>query len=44
MDAAWSFALARLAGAVGIAIVGGLVFGRIDLWLAFVFAATWRCS
>ena len=39
MGPAWSFALARLAGAIGVAVAGGLVFGRIDLWLVAVLAA-----
>jgi len=38
MDAAWTFALARLAGALAVAVVGGLVFGRIHLWLVAVLA------
>jgi two-component system phosphate regulon sensor histidine kinase PhoR len=33
---AWSFALARLAGAIAAAIGLGLVFGRIGLWLTIV--------
>jgi len=36
MNSAWSFALARLAGAVGIALGGGILFGRVDLWLVAV--------
>jgi two-component system phosphate regulon sensor histidine kinase PhoR len=36
MGPAWTFALARLAAALAVAIVGGLVFGRIDLWLVAV--------
>lgn len=36
MNAAWTFALARLAGALAFAVAGGLVFGRIDLWLVAV--------
>ncbi len=33
------FALGRLFAALGIAVAGGLVFGRIDLWLLAVLAA-----
>jgi two-component system phosphate regulon sensor histidine kinase PhoR len=29
----WSFALARLAGVLGLAVVLGLIFGRLWLWL-----------
>jgi two-component system phosphate regulon sensor histidine kinase PhoR len=36
MNAAWTFALARLAGALAVAVAGGIVFGRIDLWLVGV--------
>ena len=36
MSPAWSFALARLAGAIAAAIGLGLVFGRIGLWLTVV--------
>lgn len=36
MNAAWSFALARLAGALAFAVAGGLIFGRADLWLVAV--------
>ena len=36
MSPAWSFALARLAGAIAAAIGLGLVFGRIGLWLTIV--------
>jgi two-component system phosphate regulon sensor histidine kinase PhoR len=36
MNAAWSFALARLAAALAFAVVGGLIFGRVDLWLVAV--------
>lgn len=32
----WSFALARIAGALAFAIAGGLIFGRLDLWLVAV--------
>ena len=38
MNAAWMFALGRLTAAIGIAVAGGLVFGRIDLWLLAVLA------
>ena len=38
MDSAWTFALARLAGALLLALLGGLIFGRIDLWLVAVLA------
>ena len=38
MNSAWTFALARLAGALAVAVAGGLVFGRIDLWLVGVLA------
>jgi len=38
MKSAWTFALARLAGALAFAVVGGLVFGRVDLWLVGVLA------
>lgn len=33
---AWSFALARLLGALAIAVLGGLVFGRPQFWLIAV--------
>ena len=36
MGSAWTFALARLAAALALAIAGGLIFGRIDLWLVVV--------
>lgn len=36
MGPAWSFAIARLAAAIGLAIAGGLVFGRVDIWLDVV--------
>lgn len=36
MAPAWSFALARLAGAVAVAIAMGLVFGQIGFWVTFV--------
>ncbi len=36
MGSAWSFAIARLAAAILLAVGGGLVFGRIDLWLDVV--------
>jgi two-component system phosphate regulon sensor histidine kinase PhoR len=41
---AWSFALARLAGAIASAIGLGLVFGRIGLWLTIVLGGmlTWQ--
>jgi two-component system phosphate regulon sensor histidine kinase PhoR len=41
---AWSFALARLAGAIAAAIGLGLVFGRIGLWLTIVLGGmlTWQ--
>ena len=32
----WSFALARIAGALAFAVAGGLIFGRLDLWLVAV--------
>ena len=38
MDSAWSFALVRLVGAIAIAVAGGLVFGRVDLWIMVVLA------
>jgi len=38
MGPAWTFALARLAGALAFAVAGGLVFGRLDLWLVVVLA------
>jgi len=38
MGQAWTFALARLAGALAFAVAGGLIFGRIDLWLVLVLA------
>jgi two-component system phosphate regulon sensor histidine kinase PhoR len=34
----WSFAIARIAGALIFAIAGGLIFGRLDLWLVVVLA------
>jgi two-component system phosphate regulon sensor histidine kinase PhoR len=34
----WSFAIARIAGALAFAIAGGLIFGRLDLWLVVVLA------
>lgn len=36
MSSAWSFALARLAAAIGVAVVAGFAFGRVDLWLVVV--------
>ena len=39
MSPAWSFALARLALAVIAAVVLGLVFGRISLWLTAVLGS-----
>ncbi|MBF8292601.1 MAG: Phosphate regulon sensor histidine kinase PhoR [Steroidobacteraceae bacterium] len=44
MSSAWSFALARLAGAIAAAIGLGLVFGRIGLWLTIVLGGmlTWQ--
>lgn len=33
---AWSFALARLAGSVAVAVLGGLVFGHVLWWLLAV--------
>jgi two-component system, OmpR family, phosphate regulon sensor histidine kinase PhoR len=39
MGPAWSFALARLAAAIGLAVTSGLIFGRVDLWLVAVLAA-----
>ncbi len=36
MSPAWSFALARLVGAIAAAIGLGMVFGRIGLWLTVV--------
>ena len=38
MSPAWMFALGRLIGALGVAVAGGLIFGRIDLWLLIVLA------
>ena len=38
MGPAWSFALARLVAAIGLAVAGGIVFGRVDLWLVAVLA------
>lgn len=38
MGPAWSFALARLAAALGLAVAGGLIFGRVDLWLVAVLS------
>ena len=32
----WSFAIARIAGALAFAVAGGLIFGRLDLWLVAV--------
>jgi two-component system phosphate regulon sensor histidine kinase PhoR len=34
----WSFAIARIVGALAFAIAGGLIFGRLDLWLVIVLA------
>lgn len=44
MSPAWSFALARLAGAIAVAIGLGLVFGQIGLWLTIVLGGllTWQ--
>ncbi len=44
MSQAWSFALARLAGAIAAAIGLGLVFGQIGLWLTIVLGGmlTWQ--
>lgn len=39
MGSAWSFALARLTAAIALAVGGGILFGRIDLWLVAVLAA-----
>lgn len=39
MNPAWMFALGRLFGALAVAVAGGLIFGRIDLWLLAVLAA-----
>ena len=39
MNPAWMFALGRLFAALAVAVAGGLVFGRIDLWLLVVLAA-----
>jgi two-component system phosphate regulon sensor histidine kinase PhoR len=38
MSPAWSFALARLAGLIAFAVAGGLIFGRLALWLEAVLA------
>jgi len=39
MDSVWSFALGRLVGAIAIAVAGGLIFGRVDLWIMVVLAS-----
>ncbi len=39
MYAAWSFALVRFLGAVAVAVVGGLVFGGLEIWILAVLAA-----
>ncbi len=36
MSPAWTFALARLAAAIAVAVVLGLIFGRVTLWLTAV--------
>jgi len=38
MSAAWSFAIARLLGLVGAALIGGLIFGNPSLWIAGALA------
>ena len=38
MRAAWWFALGRLAGVLAVAVAGGLIFGRLGLWLVAVLA------
>jgi len=44
MSPAWIFALARLAGALILAVTLGLIFGEIDLWLMIVLGGmlTWQ--
>jgi len=44
MSPAWAFALARLAGALGLALTLGLIFGHVELWLAIVLGGmlTWQ--
>lgn len=39
MHAAWSFALIRFLGALAVAVVGGLVFGGLEIWILGVLAA-----
>lgn len=39
MTSAWSFTLARLLAALGLGLIGGLVFGHLFIWLAAVLAA-----
>jgi two-component system, OmpR family, phosphate regulon sensor histidine kinase PhoR len=38
LSAAWSFAIARLLALVGAALLGGLIFGYVSLWVAGVLA------
>jgi two-component system phosphate regulon sensor histidine kinase PhoR len=38
MMAAWTYATVRLLALLAIAVGGGLIFGRVDLWLLGVFA------
>lgn len=40
MSPAWGFALARLAVAVGVAVLLGLVYGYLPLWLTLVLGGT----
>ncbi len=44
MSPAWTFALARLAGALLLAVALGLIFGEIRLWLTIVLGGmlTWQ--
>ena len=44
MSPAWTFALARLAGALILALTLGLIFGEIGLWLTIVLGGmlTWQ--
>lgn len=39
MKQSWSFALVRLAGAIGLALVLGMIYGSVEWWLVGVLAA-----
>lgn len=40
MSPAWAFALARLAVAVGVAVLLGMVYGQVAIWLTVVLGGT----